>query len=222
MKRIIKYIITVMLSVAACHAVAGNLNEFFEQSAGDIRKAVFTFADQGFYASSGTKRAPSDWVPGTTHTITVYQVIDADTLRGRGKTGVADVRLHGVEAPEWNQPCKDANGKQFICGQSATEQMVDILKATAVPCPSARMHGTCVKGGLPVECTVLDLDRRWGRPVAKCVAGRKDVAKELISRGYARAKYAHDYVPLAATARFTKRGLWAGTFPDPAEFRHNR
>lgn len=164
-------------------------------------------------------RAPADWVIGASMDVKVIQVIDGDTLRVRGQSGLADVRLHGIDAPEWDQRCKDPGGKTFPCGQAATSQMLDLLQATQIPCGSDRMHGACVRGGLPVTCVVMDLDRKWGRPVAQCFAGRADIGREMISRGYATSAYSKDYQTLAAVSRFLKRGLWAGDFENPADFR---
>ncbi|MCW2240693.1 thermonuclease family protein [Azospirillum canadense] len=168
-------------------------------------------------------RAPPEWRIGATVTGAVIQVIDGDTLRVRSGGGLADVRLHALDAPEANQTCARPTGVSFQCGAEATAQMVDILHATAAACPSGHMHGTCLAGsGVPISCEVLDLDRRWGRPVARCFLGPTDVARELVVRGYARASYAQDYVLLAAAARFQKRGLWSGTWIDPAAVRHGR
>ena len=181
--------------------------------------AIAAFTSKGHAAD----RAPPEWKKGATISGTVVQVIDGDTLRIRSPGGLADARLHGLDAPEFNQTCTRPNGTQFSCGAEATTQMVDILRATTAACPSGHMHGACLTGaGAPIKCEVLDLDRKWGRPVARCFFGPTDVARELISRGYARASYSHDYDLIAASARFQRRGLWSGTWTDPAEFRHGK
>lgn len=222
-----KRLLMALLAFAACSltppALAGILDQVVVKgltAAADFQKTGDSSPARP--ESGGSKRAPAEWKLGATIDVKVLHVIDGDTIRVQGNDGVADVRLHGLDAPEWNQNCKDASGSEFACGASATAQMVEILRATPIPCPSARMHGKCVKGGLPVECTVVDLDRRWGRPVARCTAGRDDIARELISRGFAKSAYSQEYAAVAANARYLKRGLWAGTFPDPAEFRHKR
>lgn len=92
------------------------------------------------------ERTPADWTPGATIQASVIQVIDGDTLRVRGNSGVADVRIHGIDAPEWNQECADDRGETFSCGKAATDQMVALLQATAVPCNSSHMHVRVCKG----------------------------------------------------------------------------
>lgn len=133
-----------------------------------------------------------------------------------------DVRLQGIDAPEWSQSCLTGTGEAFSCGKLATEALSEIVGARPVTCRSDRMHGLCVTGGLPVTCHVVDMDRKWGRPVAKCFAGRSDMGREMVSRGFAKAAYGDDYVSLAASARLMKKGFWAGSFGDPGVFRRER
>ena len=182
-----------------------------------------TLITQAPAPAQAADRAPPEWKAGATVSGTVIQVIDGDTLRVRSSGGLADVRLHGLDAPEYNQQCTNSTGAPFQCGAEATAQMVGILRATATACASGHMHGTCLAGtGAPITCQVLDLDRKWGRPVARCFFGQTDVARELVSRGYARSAYSHDYDLIAATARFQRRGLWSGTWTDPAAVRHGK
>lgn len=165
---------------------------------------------------------PAEWSPGARLDVAVLQIIDGDTIRVRGASGVVDVRLHGIDAPEWSQTCLTRTGDKFMCGRKAAEVLNGIISGHSVDCPSGRMHGLCITGGLPVSCVVLDIDRKWGRPVAKCFAGRNDMGREMVSLGFAKAAYSHDYTSLAALARLTRKGLWSGEFGDPASFRRGR
>lgn len=165
---------------------------------------------------------PAEWSPGATLDVSVAQIIDGDTIRVRRASSIVDVRLQGINAPEWNQLCKARNGETFACGKQATEVLSEIIGANPVACRSDRMHGLCVTGGLSVTCHVLTIDRKWGRPVAKCFAGRTDMGRELVSRGFAKAAYGEDYVSLDASARLLRKGLWAGKFEDPVAFRLDR
>lgn len=177
----------------------------------------------GFVIAMSTSWAresvPAEWFPGATLDVSILQIIDGDTIRVRRASSIVDVRLHGIDAPEWNQSCLTRTGEAFSCGKRATEALSAIIGAHPVACRSDRMHGLCVTGGLPVTCHVTDLDRKWGRPVAKCFAGRTDMGREMVSRGFAKAAYSEDYVSLAASARLTKKGFWAGSFGDPGAFR---
>lgn len=165
---------------------------------------------------------PAEWSPGATLDVSILQIIDGDTIRVRSASAIVDVRLQGINAPEWNQICLTRAGEKFSCGKQATDVLSEIIGTQSVACRSDRMHGLCVTGGLPLTCHVLDMDRKWGRPVAKCFAGRTDMGGEMVSRGFAKADYSEDYVSLAATARLTRKGLWAGEFGDPAAFRRKR
>jgi hypothetical protein len=71
-----------------------------------------------------------------------------------------------------------------------------------------------------VACQRRDTDR-YGRMVATCAAGGEDVGGWLVAQGYAIAyrRYSLEYVPTEDRAREEKRGLWAGEFRRPEDFR---
>jgi hypothetical protein len=74
-----------------------------------------------------------------------------------------------------------------------------------------------------VSCDVKTRDR-YGRPVAICYADNIDIAGELVDAGVAVAfrKYSYKYVANEERARAAKRGLWAGTFEMPWDYRERR
>lgn len=186
--------------------------------------SVFAFAALSsalIAAADAGERAPASWTVGATVAGVVVQIIDGDTVRVRDASGSADVRLHGIDAPETDQKCTTAAGVEFLCGEAAARQIADLLGAAPIPCSSSRLHGFCL-AGVPVRCEVLGLDRRWQRPVARCFQGATDLAREMVRRGYARSSYSHDYDLLAIGARLQGRGLWAGTWEDPASHRRRQ
>jgi len=75
-----------------------------------------------------------------------------------------------------------------------------------------------------VVCEKQDQDTKYGRPVAICYAGGVDVGAEMVERGLAVAyrKYSDKYVTHENRARVSKRGLWAGTFQWPWDYRANK
>ena len=77
-------------------------------------------------------------------------VIDGDTLDVRGTR----IRLHGIDAPESGQTCKDAAGKDYRCGQAAA--LSDRI------------------GAAPIACEPRDTDR-YGQTVAVCRKGAEDL-----------------------------------------------
>jgi len=173
---------------------------------------------------AATPAAARDYRPGDRIAGPVVQILDADTLRFAIDGGTVDVRLHGLDAPEHNQRCLDAAGRAYACGQAATARLAELIAAVPEPCPSRRMHGLCVRTSRPVVCEVTDLDRRHHRPVARCGTGGTDLAARLVADGWARAYTAksRDYQVLEAIARGQKRGQWAGSAEDPAEFRRRQ
>ena len=128
----------------------------------------------------------------------VAQAKDGDSLM----VGNREVRLFGIDAPEWDQSCTRA-GKPWACGQAATEQLSKIVT------------------GRQARCVAVDTDE-YGRTVARCTVGVVDVNRQMVSNGYATAyrHYSLDYVSAEASAKAAKRGIWAGTFVMPSDVRH--
>jgi endonuclease YncB( thermonuclease family) len=163
----------------------------------------------GFLAAGGallsfddtTVAAPrSSAAPSTETTIAGRaRVIDGDTLEIDGRR----IRLHGIDAPERGQSCRDGQGRDYRCGLSAARALSDKI------------------GQQAVSCAARDVDR-YGRIVAVCRAGGEDVNGWLVSEGWAVAyrRYSRDYVDAERAARSAQRGLWAGTFTAPEEWRH--
>ena len=89
-------------------------------------------------------------------------VIDGDTLSVRGTR----IRLHGIDAPESAQLCKDAAGIDYRCGQAAALALADQI--------SKRL----------VTCEPRDTDR-YGRVVSVCRADDEDLNAWMVRQGYA-------------------------------------
>jgi endonuclease YncB( thermonuclease family) len=126
--------------------------------------------------------------------------IDGDTLRaGNG----AEYRLFGIDAPELNQTCEEANGKSWLCGRAAKTKLTKLIKGGNVTCKEKSKD-------------------RYGRVVAVCRAeGVLDVGEAMVLAGYAidLASQGNPYAKAEAEAREAKRGIWRGTFDDPAQWR---
>jgi endonuclease YncB( thermonuclease family) len=126
-------------------------------------------------------------------------VVDGDTLDIHGTR----IRLAGVDAPESAQQCRDREGATYLCGSKAALALDDFI---------ARR---------PVECSPVSKDRD-GRTVARCEVGGTDLAEWLVLQGHALdwPRYSKGaYTQAQQTARSEGRGLWAGKFVPPWDFR---
>ena len=128
----------------------------------------------------------------------VYRAADGDSLR-RGETSV---RLHGIDAPELAQECRDGQGRDYPCGREAMEALAGLIR------------------GKDVSCTAIDTDR-YDRAVSLCRAGGVDLNGEMVRLGWATAYRQHSlaYVAQESAARKSRRGLWQGTFEPPGTWR---
>jgi endonuclease YncB( thermonuclease family) len=126
------------------------------------------------------------------------QVVDGDSLR-RGDT---DIRLHGIDAPEYRQNCRDKHGAEYACGKQAANALRSLV------------------GAREVSCSSIETDR-YGRAVAVCRIGKLEINGEMVRLGWAVAysRHSFSYVRLEAEARRAKRGIWAGSFETPEDYR---
>lgn len=126
-------------------------------------------------------------------------VIDGDTLEVRGER----VRLWGVDAPEGRQTCRGPTGREYRCGQEAANALSAWI------------------GQRNVACRERDRDR-YGRAVSSCSVAGEDMATWLARNGHAvdyRQYSRGAYADAEASARAAQRGVWAGRFQNPWEWR---
>ena len=113
-------------------------------------------------------------------------------------------RLYGIDAPELHQDCTDAAGQTWPCGTRARSELRRII------------------GTHPVQCRTVSTDR-YGRNIAVCHADGRDIAEEMVRTGFATATARRGstspYEAAEAVARSGKRGIWAGRFDTPREWR---
>ncbi len=134
---------------------------------------------------------------GPREVITGYgDAIDGDSLRVSG----AEMRLKGLDAPEYAQTCRAASGADLPCGRTSRRALADMLRAG------------------PVTCTVDGFDR-YDRRLVQCkLQGRdEDIGTILVRTGMAVAY--GGYTSEEAEARAAKRGIWATQFERPADYR---
>jgi endonuclease YncB( thermonuclease family) len=127
-------------------------------------------------------------------------VVDGDTIKIQG----VRIRFYGIDAPESSQQCSDATGAEYSCGQDATAALDNMVR------------------GQTVVCDQRDTDK-YGRAVAICTANGTDLNAALVEAGLAVA-YRHFsliYVGNEESAKQAHRGLWAGSFEMPWDYRRS-
>ena len=114
------------------------------------------------------------------------------------------IRLHGIDAPENGQDCKKANGKKYNCGAKAENKLKELAAGE-------------------VTCTGSARDN-FDRLIAVCTNGETEINSSMVLSGWAVAyrKFSNDYITEEDEAKGAERGLWAGQFESPSEFRSNK
>jgi endonuclease YncB( thermonuclease family) len=128
-------------------------------------------------------------------------IVDGDSLRMGGRS----IRLDGIDAPEWDQTCRDAGGRTWRCGQAAKQALRERLR------------------GQTVSCRPRAIDR-YGRTIAVCaLADGSDLNAWMVQQGFAIASgFSGTYAAEEAEAKAAKRGIWDGTFISPASWRRQK
>ena len=133
-------------------------------------------------------------------------ILDGDSLRFKNK----EVRLWGIDAPEYNQTCFSAPRPNqydsiYQCGQDAKRYLVQLI------------------ADRKVHCTPYDTDK-YNRTVAECFVGSINLNASMVWAGhavdYVRYSAGH-YASQQYDAQAHKRGIWQGKFTQPEEYRHN-
>ena len=125
------------------------------------------------------------------------KIIDGDTIHiGKNK-----IRLHGIDAPEWNQTCT-INNKEWECGKKSTLALKKLIDKKTVVCE--------IKG--------IDQYKRY---IAVCFSKKVNLNKKMVYNGWAIAYryYSKDYIEEEEVARKNKMGIWKGKFLEPYQFR---
>jgi endonuclease YncB( thermonuclease family) len=133
-------------------------------------------------------------------TAAVAKVKDGDTLVVNSTT----FRLYGIDAPEYRQSCKDAKGTDWPCGKAARSQLEAYVHPGSITCePKA--------------------EDRYGRKVAKCASATvPDLAEAMVQSGLAISpaeRGTATYFDAEDSAKTAKRGIWQGSFDNPADYR---
>jgi endonuclease YncB( thermonuclease family) len=128
----------------------------------------------------------------------VVRVVDGDTLNVSG----VRVRLHGIDAPETDQPCARENGTEWACGAWVTRVVADRFDGQTAICDAQTQD-------------------RYGRLVGICRVRGQDIARSLVTDGLAFAyqRYSQHYVAAETRAKAVRKGLHAYRLASPEAYR---
>ena len=175
-----------------------------------FRKRPRRFRDKGYSTRTGRGRAasrkssvtqihPAHRVESPTHTITgrAY-VTDGDGIR----VARQEVRLAGLDAPEWDQMAKHGDGYWFNHGKRVKSALIQEI------------------GGRHVRVSVEGTDK-FGRLLGAVSYKGMDIGEWLVREGHAIAAYDDRYRLVEREAREAKRGMWSHAYNfDPRAHRH--
>lgn len=130
-------------------------------------------------------------------TVGIAKVIDGDSL----SIGDVEIRLHGIDAPEFQQTCTIGE-KPWACGRSATNALRQMVAKESVRC----------------MWTMRD---RYGRALATCIVNGANLNAKLVATGMALAytRYSDRYIAEQNAAQNAQLGVWRSEFQAPWQWR---
>lgn len=128
------------------------------------------------------------------------RVVTASTLYLNG----LNIKMYGVDAPDISQTCANHHGAGYYCGKEARSWLQNWINNREVSC---HILGKIENGWATGSCFVDN--------------NKYDVAAVVVNAGWAVAytKNTAIYVDYERQARANNRGLWAGTFYKPWDWR---
>ncbi len=127
-------------------------------------------------------------------------VLDGDSI----KVGKKEVRLFGIDAPEYKQQCLDKTDMEYACGVKSRDFLVNLV------------------GGKFVECAYSEKDK-YNRFLGKCYVDKVFINAEMVKSGMAVVyNFSEDdkkIDKLEEEAKEKKIGIWQGSFQLPKEYR---
>lgn len=162
--------------------------------------ALFTVAtSEPAKSQSGFPRVRSHLVFNKSFTGTA-KVIDGDSI----SVDDLEVRLFGIDAPEYYQTCFDASKNEYSCGKVSQEFLYDFIN------------------GKKVTCYYAEKDK-YNRFLGKCEIGKTSINQEIVKNGMAviyNFTESDDVMDeLEAKAQKQKLGIWKGAFQLPKDYR---
>ena len=129
--------------------------------------------------------------------------LDGDSI----KVGKKEVRLFGLDAPEYKQQCLDQNNQEYSCGIISHEFLTKLATEKKV------------------DCVYAEKDK-YDRYLGKCFVGEVSINEEIVKNGmaviYNFTESSDKMDELEKQAKASKIGIWQGSFELPKDYRkHN-
>ena len=125
-------------------------------------------------------------------------VTDGDGIRVSGQ----EVRIAGIDAPEYDQVAKHRDGYWFGHGRRVKSELIQ-------------------KIGGELVCVTVERYDKFGRAVGTVACNGMDVGEWLVREGHAIAAYSDRYDHVEREARRARRGMWGHAVTiDPRRWRH--
>ncbi len=128
------------------------------------------------------------------------RVKDGDSFVLNGE----EIRLWGIDAPEFFQTCRNQAGQYYSCGRQEKDHLRYLI------------------GDRAIRCEATTRAKNETRTVARCFVGTDDLWQEMVRSGWSvEYKYFSNGVYTAdeLQAKNSRRGLWAGVFQNPRDWR---
>lgn len=124
-------------------------------------------------------------------------LVDGDSFTLNG----FEIRMLGIDAPEGRQSCT-RDGRSWPCGEAAREHLQGMI------------------GNREVRCEVDRRDQHT-RVLATCKVGMENLNRAMVRDGFA-VGFGKFYQDEEKAARNARRGIWAGEFERPQDWRRER
>ena len=112
------------------------------------------------------------------------------------------VKLFGIDSPDLNQSCLTKRSEQYACGHTAKKKLEKLILNKTLEC---QIIGDSMAGFYPTTCVIQGYD----------------VGATMVSVGWAVADrfLTPVYIPYEQQAHTAHKGLWAGKFIAPWDYR---
>jgi endonuclease YncB( thermonuclease family) len=130
-------------------------------------------------------------------------VLDGDSLN----INKQQIRLNGIDAPEYSQQCLDKNSQLYSCGLNSKNFLINLVK------------------GKIVDCYYDKLDI-YKRILATCYVQNLNINNHLLANGMV-VIYDFNYatqqqIQLETSAKEQQKGIWQGSFQLPKTYRKSK